>query len=96
MPAGYIRTALGNIVVETSLGGLDEVSSLGDIGGQLQLFIRGFLIAITQVRGNIAGEQNPFLRDITDILTQLMLGQVTDILAVDKDFALGGVVEAGD
>lgn len=82
--------------METSLGGLDEVSSLGDIGGQLQLFIRGFLVAITQVRGNIAGEQNPFLRDITDILTQLMLGQVTDILAVDKDFALGGVVEAGD
>ena len=74
----------------------DELTCLGNIGGQFQFLIAGVLIGIEQVAFDRAGEQVALLRNEADLLPQIVLGDLPDIDAIHIDGATGHLIEARD
>ncbi len=58
--------------------------------------VAGILIGIAQVALDRAREQDALLRDVADLVAQVVLGDLADIDAVHQDRAIGDIVEARD
>ena len=96
LPAGYVHAALGHLRLHPLRLGVDELTCLGDIGGQLQFLITGVLIAVEQVGLDRTGEQVALLRYEADAVAQFVLAHLPDIHAINLDGAITHLVKARD
>ena len=73
----------------------DEVVDVGRPAGRLQLGLGGVGAGVEQVGPHRVVEQVGLLGHHADLLRQRLQGDVAQVVAVDGDAALGGVVEPG-
>ena len=93
LPAGEVRAALRHTGVQSERQFLDE-AGLGHLKRVPHLLLGGVGIAVPQVVCDRAGEQPGLLRHVGDVLTQLVLGHVLDVAAVQEHAAVGRVEQA--
>ena len=84
LPAGKISAALGDRRGKTVLALLDKIQNLRRFRKFLQIFFRSIFVGIPDIAFDGAAEQQGFLRDVADFLTQVMLRYLADINAVNE------------
>ena len=75
---------------------VDELVGVGDRGGAADVVGRRAAVAVGDVRGDGAVEQEHVLLDDADQAAVAVDVDVAQVAAVEQDAAAGGVVEAGD
>ena len=93
---GDVRAALGDRSVQLAVHGCHEVAALGDVQGTPQLLVRGVLVAVAQVAGHRAAEQERLLGHEADAPPELLPVHLAHIDAVHEDRAAGDVVQPRD
>ena len=87
LPAGDVGAALGDRLVETLGHGLHELLRLRDLQRVPQFLVGGVRVAVAQVAGHGAREEEGLLRDEPDVLPQIGPVHLPDVDPVDEDAA---------
>ena len=96
LAAGDVRAALVDRRLQLALHLGDEGLALGDLEGVPERLIVGGLVAVAEVAGDRAAEEEGPLGDDPDALPEVLARHLADVHAVHQQRPAGHVVEARD
>ena len=96
LAAGDVRAALGDRRLQPFRQCGDEVLGLGDLQRPPELLVGGVRVAVAQVAGDGAGEQERLLRHDRDPAPEQVEVELADVHAVHQDLPPGDVEQPRD